>query len=225
MVNKKKETAAVAALDFIEDNMIVGLGSGSTASLFIEKLAEYAKQAQLTLTCVATSEKSAALATSLGLNVVDLDDIDQIDVTIDGADEVDAHLNGIKGGGAALLYEKIVAQSSKRNVWLVDTTKVREHLGQTKLPIEVIPFGSTHIFNYLKTHGLNPVFRRNVNKTLLETDSVNYIIDIDISEIKDLHQFGSDLEDFAGVVEHGLFLDVCDALIIGDDDSVEIVQK
>lgn len=225
MKNIGKIAAATAALDFVSDNMIVGLGSGSTARIFIEKLANRVKTEKLNITCVATSISSKELGIKNGLNVVDLDSVDKIDVTIDGADEVDKDLNGIKGGGAALFYEKIVAKASKKNIWIVDPSKRSETLGSFKLPIEVLPLGSAHVFHYLDSDlKLNPTYRKNQDGSLLTTDSKNYIIDVDISNVSNIYELSTELIEHVGIVEHGLFLNICDILIIGSN-PVEIKNR
>lgn len=217
MENPGKIAAATAALSYIEDNTVVGLGSGSTAKIFIEKLAERVAAENMTLTCVATSHFSEGLGLKLGLNVVSLDEVTSVDVTVDGADEVDPQLNGIKGGGAALFFEKIVAKASKQNIWVVDPSKESTRLGSFKLPIEVLPFGSGHVFNYLAAMDLDPTFRMLDEQTRLTTDSANYIIDVDVSKVDDLHALGDELIRHTGIVEHGLFLDICDTLIVGEE--------
>lgn len=212
-----KVAAATAALRYVSNNMVIGLGSGSTANIFIEKLANRVKSEKMKIRCVATSISSKELGTKYGLNVVELDSVDTIDITIDGADEVDDDLNGIKGGGAALFYEKIVAKASDKNIWIVDSSKQSAKLGSFKLPIEVLPIGSAHVYRYLDTElGLHPTYRKNKDESLLTTDSNNFIIDVDISNISDLYDLSNKLIKHVGIVEHGLFLDICDTLIVGD---------
>ena len=128
--------------------MLVGLGTGSTVKFMIESLAEKIKNG-LNVKTVSTSNTTSNFAESLGIAVLNFNDVDVIDLTIDGADEVDPNLNGIKGGGGALLYEKLVASSSKKNIWVVDSTKRVEFLGRFPLPLEVVPFGANHTFNKL----------------------------------------------------------------------------
>ena len=212
-----KVAAATAALRYVSNNMVIGLGSGSTANIFIEKLAKRVKSEKMKIRCVATSISSKELGTKYGLNVVELDSVDRIDITIDGADEVDDDLNGIKGGGAALFYEKIVAKASDKNIWIVDSSKQSAKLGSFKLPIEVLPIGSAHVYRYLDTElGLHPTYRKNKDESLLTTDSNNFIIDVDISNVSDLYDLSNKLIKHVGIVEHGLFLDICDTLIVGD---------
>ncbi|CAK8054880.1 ribose-5-phosphate isomerase RpiA [Eupransor demetentiae] len=214
-MNNDKVRAAQMALERIPEKAIVGLGSGSTATVFIELLAKKAKEEHMELTCVPTSRQTEELAASLGLRVVDIDLVDHIDVTVDGADEVDDALNGIKGGGAALLFEKIVAAHSHKNIWVVDSSKKHHQLGHFKLPVEVIKFGSRHIYKYLDRHGLKPEYRLLSDGHRLSTDSDNYIIDIDIQGIEDLDGLANQLKHLTGVVEHGLFMEICDELLVG----------
>lgn len=212
-----KVAAATVALRYVSNNIVIGLGSGSTANIFIEKLANRVKSEKMKIRCVATSISSKELGTKYGLNVVELDSVDTIDITIDGADEVDDDLNGIKGGGAALFYEKIVAKASDKNIWIVDSSKQSAKLGSFKLPIEVLPIGSAHVYRYLDTElGLHPTYRKNKDESLLTTDSNNFIIDVDISNVSDLYDLSNKLIKHVGIVEHGLFLDICDTLIVGD---------
>ncbi|MDF7627627.1 ribose-5-phosphate isomerase RpiA [Leuconostocaceae bacterium ESL0723] len=218
-MDNDKFKAARMALERIPDHAIVGLGSGSTASVFIELLAKKVHKTGMEITCVATSHQTQNLGLTLGLRVVDIDDVDQVDITVDGADEVDGNLNGIKGGGAALLFEKVVATNSKHNIWVVDSSKQHRKLGAVKLPVEVIRFGSQHVYNYLDRHGLKPSYRMaNFSQRLL-TDSNNFIIDIDISKVEDLGELTRRLKGLTGVVEHGLFMNICDELLVGNTEE------
>ncbi|UCH65649.1 MAG: ribose-5-phosphate isomerase RpiA, partial [Ignavibacterium sp.] len=154
-LNLQKRAAAEKAVEFIESGMVVGLGTGSTVKFMIEKLSAKVKEG-LIISAVSTSRKTTLLAESLGINVINLEEVDEIDLTIDGADEVDPELNGIKGGGGALLYEKIVAASSKKNIWIADSTKYVERLGKFPLPLEVLQFGSEKTFSKLSSLGYSP---------------------------------------------------------------------
>jgi ribose 5-phosphate isomerase A len=177
----EKKIAAESAIDFIEEGMIVGLGTGSTVRFFINALAPKIKSG-LKITCVSTSQKTSELANSLGIELTDLTEVPEIDLTIDGADEVDKNLNGIKGGGGALLFEKIVASYSKRNIWIVDSTKIVDTLGKFPLPVEVIKFGSDHLLDKFKKLDFRPKFRMDKGSRLI-SDSDNYIIDLNFGEI------------------------------------------
>lgn len=216
-----KQMVGRRAAEYIEDGMTVGLGTGSTARYMVEALAERVKNEHLTITGVATSQATIDQALSLGIPLKDLDEVESIDLTIDGADEISANYQGIKGGGAALLFEKIVAINSKKNIWIVDSSKMVEKLGAFPLPVEVIPFGSEHLFRKMKDKGWHPQFRQQSNGRKLLTDGGHYIIDLHFESIEDPRALGAELDQMIGVVEHGLFLDIVDHIIIGHVDGVK----
>jgi ribose 5-phosphate isomerase A len=219
----EKQLAAEYSLEYIEDGMTVGLGSGSTVAFMLSSLSRRIK-AGLNIIAVSTSLVTTKSATSLGIKISKLNDIEEIDLTIDGADEVDENLNGIKGGGGALLYEKIVASISKKNIWIVDSTKLVKTLGKFPLPVEVVQFGSAHLFKRFKELGFNPEFRK-ANKSRYLTDNNNYIIDLRVEKIEDPKAFDINLKGFPGVVETGLFYNVADVVLAGRGDSVQIIDK
>jgi ribose 5-phosphate isomerase A len=219
----EKKIAAEYACDYIEDGMIVGLGTGSTVAFLLNKLSQRIKTG-LNITAVSTSAASTKLASSLGIKVSKLSDIDEIDLTIDGADEVDENLNGIKGGGGALLYEKIIAANSKKNIWIVDSSKLVKTLGKFPLPVEVVQFGSTHLGVRLENNGFRPTFRMYGNTRYI-TDNNNYIIDLRMENISDPVSLDIKLKSFAGVVETGLFNSVADIVIAGIGNKVEVINK
>jgi len=218
----EKKAAAERAFDFIESGMILGLGTGSTVKYFIQMLPEKLKRG-LTVKLVSTSTETSGLVNSLGMDIIDPDDAENIDVTIDGADEVDPQLNGIKGGGGALLYEKIVAASSGKNIWIVDSTKYVKQLGNFPLPIEVVPFGVNYTFNQLVRIGYNPKFRMNGDKYFV-SDGKHYIIDLHLNRIDSPELLNKKLNLIPGVIETGLFINVCDVLIIGKKNDCEILE-
>ncbi|MDR0900007.1 MAG: ribose-5-phosphate isomerase RpiA [Lactobacillaceae bacterium] len=215
-VNEQKQIAASKALEFIEDGMTVGLGTGSTAAFFIEQLADKIELENWHIRGVATSFRSEKLARELGIDVVNVDDVKYVDVTVDGADVVDPQFSGIKGGGAALLFEKVVAKISKKNIWIVDNAKLQSRLHDFNLPIEVVKFGSQHIFNFLEDMGLNPTWRSYGDVEKMTTDSNNYIIDAHIADYPNLAELANELDHKTGVVEHGIFMEIADMLVIGD---------
>ncbi|KRL58686.1 ribose-5-phosphate isomerase RpiA [Latilactobacillus fuchuensis] len=221
--NAMKKMAAERSVDFVEDNMILGLGTGSTVTFMVEALAKRVKAENLHLTCVCTSIRTADQAKSLGIPVMALNDVDHIDLTIDGADEVDANFQGIKGGGAAHLFEKLVATTSTRNIWIVDREKVVDTIGQFPLPVEVIPFGSQQVFDRLLKEGLNPEFRTTEAGQRVLTDSQNYVIDLHLGQINHPHLLATWLSEQVGVVEHGLFLDTVNQVVVGSPEGVEIL--
>lgn len=217
--DQQKQLAAQTAVQYIQDGDVVGLGTGSTAAHFVRALSDRVQEEGLHLMCTTTSNRTTALAQSLGLPVYPLEQVATIDVTVDGADQVDPALNGIKGGGAALLHEKVVAHNSKRNIWITDESKYQPKLNGYSLPVEVIQFGSEHLCKELAAEGLEPHFRLTENETKLVTDSGNYIIDIKIPAEASLTELAAALEMKVGVVEQGLFLNICDQVIIGHADG------
>jgi len=221
-LNKEKKAAAEKAVEFIESGMLVGLGTGSTVRFMIESLAEKIKNG-LDIKTISTSNTTSKFAESLGITVINFSDVDEIDLTIDGADEVDSNLNGIKGGGGALLYEKIVASSSKKNIWMVDSTKRVERLGKFPLPLEVVPFGAKQTFNKLFSLGYNPKFRIADGKHYV-TDGNHFIIDLQLNKIEKPDELNNKLLQVPGVIETGLFLGVCDLLIVSEGNECKIIS-
>ena len=219
----EKQLAAEYAVEYIEEGMIIGLGTGSTVAFMINRLSQLVKKG-MKITAVSTSATTTKLASSLGIKISKLSEIDKIDLTIDGADEVDENLNGIKGGGGALLYEKIIASISKQNIWVVDSTKLVKTLGKFPLPVEVIQFGSSHLFNKFEKSGYKPVFR-NTGKNRFITDNNNYIIDLKMDCIEDPSALDIKLKSYPGVVETGLFYDIADVVLAGVGDSVDVINK
>ncbi len=219
----EKQLAAEKSIEFIKDGMIVGLGTGSTVFFLVNKLAELVKQG-LNITCVSTSNQTSELAKSLGIKILSLNDVDQIDLTIDGADEVDKNLNGIKGGGGALLYEKIVAKASNKVIWIVDSSKFVEKLGRFPLPVEIISFGSKQLFNRFDELGFSPQIRKNGNNNFI-TDSGNLIVDLHLNEIDDAIILERQIKLMHGVVEVGLFNNIADTVIVGKEKSTEIFSR
>lgn len=215
-MNQKKLVGDKAAT-FVEDNMVLGLGTGSTAVYMVKAVAKRAKEEGLNLTCVSTSIATRKLANDLGLNVVDLSEVDSIDLTIDGADEVSKDFQGIKGGGGAHLFEKIVAENSKKNIWIVDESKDVEVLGAFPLPVEVVPFGYELLLQKFKEKGYEPVLRVTESGQIFETDSGNYILDLHLEKIENPKSLAQELKVQTGVVEHGLFIDIVDQVILSNE--------
>ena len=218
----QKRLAGEAAALRVEPGMVVGLGTGSTAAWFVKALAER----NLTgLRCVPTSEKTAELARELGLPLAALDDVSRIDLTVDGADEVGPGLALIKGGGAALLREKLVWEASDRCIVIADAAKVVPVLGAFPLPIEVVAFGhrstANRIMDVLTDHDIAmPARLRQADRGVVRTDGGNVIYDAKCQAIHDPVRLADDLKLITGVVEHGLFLDLADEAIIGEDGGV-----
>lgn len=220
-----KKLAAEKAVDFIEDGMIVGLGTGSTAYYFVEALGQRMKKEGLNITGVTTSLRTAEQAKALGIPLKSIDEVPVVDLTVDGVDEVDPNFQGIKGGGGALLYEKTVATYSKAYIWIMDESKRKERLGAFPLPIEVVPYGSGQLFRLFEAKGMQPQFRQTDEGKLFITDAGHYIIDCHLENIKDPKRLAHELDHLTGVVEHGLFIDMVQTLIIGTEREGAIVLQ
>ncbi|HHI70783.1 MAG TPA: ribose-5-phosphate isomerase RpiA, partial [Rhodobacteraceae bacterium] len=213
----------------IEDGMRVGLGTGSTAAWMVRCLAEKIQHEGIRIKGVPTSTRTADLARQLGIKVISLDEARWLDITIDGADEFDSNLNLIKGGGGALLQEKIVATASDTMVVITDISKQVETLGAFPLPVEVIPFGwqttKALVEETLVSMDVlgNKVTLRLNGDTPFVTDEGNYILDLHLNRIGNPHQFSLVINQIPGVVENGLFIDICDKVVIGyGDGKVEL---
>ncbi|MEK5236829.1 ribose-5-phosphate isomerase RpiA [Paenibacillus sp. FSL L8-0470] len=218
-----KQLAAEKAVEYVEDGMKVGLGTGSTAYWAIRKLGERVQQG-LKITAVATSRASEEQARELGIPLVAFGDVDHLDLTIDGADELDGQLQLIKGGGGALLREKIVAMGSTRMIVVADESKAVETLGKFPLPVEIVPFAWEWTVAELAKLGCKPELRRSGDE-LYKTDNGNYIADCGFEAIASAPELAKSLQGIPGVVEHGLFIGIADLAIIGKNDgSIEIVE-
>jgi ribose 5-phosphate isomerase A len=218
--DEAKHLVARRAVEFVEDGMAVGLGTGTTATMFIHELGERV-QAGLKIRCVASSDASHDLGRSLGMDVTTLDELPELDVYIDGADEVGPELALIKGGGGALLREKIVASAAKRFIVVVDSTKVVEHLGKFPLPVEVIKMALPLVGPKLEALGLHPKQRpaKSGSGPYL-TDEGNYILDCACGEIDDPEVLAAEVRGIVGVVEHGLFLGMASLALVAGEDGV-----
>lgn len=219
--NELKKIAGYRAAEFVEDGMVVGIGSGSTIAYVIEALGKRVAEEGLNIVGVPTSDKTRRTAAKLGIPMYNVDDVDHIDLTIDGADEIGPEFAAIKGGGAALLWEKIVAINSSRNIWVVDEGKLAPKLTHY-LPVEVIPYGSDQLFKRLEAKGYKPSWRLDQNGNPVRTDSANFLIDLHPTDITDPFTLGRELTSMVGVVEHGLFLNIVDKVVVGRDNGVEI---
>ena len=225
MSDARKQRAGEAAAGRVEAGMVIGLGTGSTAAWFVKALAA---RKLPDLRCVPTSEKTADLARELGLTLSTLDDTPRIDLTVDGTDEVGPGLALIKGGGAALLREKLVWEASARCIVIAEAAKVVKTLGAFPLPIEVAAFGhkttGNRIADVLADHDIAlPARLRQADRGIVRTDGGNVIYDATCGAIMDPVRLADDLKLITGVVEHGLFLDLADEAIIGTDDGVDLL--
>jgi ribose 5-phosphate isomerase A len=228
-IDKAKFVAAKRAADYVEDGMRVGLGTGSTAAWLVRCLGEQVKNDGLKIRGIPTSTRTAELAREVGIEVISLDEAKWLDLTIDGADEFDGDLNLIKGGGGALLQEKIVATASDQMVVIADVGKEVETLGAFPLPIEVIPFGwqttqalVEETLVSMDVLGRQSTLRMNGAVPFI-TDEGNHILDLHLNRIGNARQLSMVLNQMPGVVENGLFIDICDAVVIGyGDGRVEV---
>lgn len=223
MSDLQKRNAGEAAAQCVEAGMVVGLGTGSTAAWFVKALAARGLSG---LRCVPTSDRTADLARDLGLTLSTLEDTPRIDLTVDGADEIGPGLALIKGGGAALLREKLVWEASDRCIVIADQAKVVPVLGAFPLPIEVVAFGhkttANRLADVLIDHDISqPARVRQADRGLVRTDGGNLIYDAACRAIHDPVRLADDLKLITGVVEHGLFLDLADEAIIGGDAGTE----
>lgn len=224
-----KQQAAAKALEYVEPGMKLGLGTGSTAAKFVDLLGEKVK-AGLDVVCVPTSEATAAQARALGIKLTTLDDEPVLDITVDGADELDGDLRLIKGGGGALLREKIVAVSSDRMIVIADASKRVGRLGKFAVPVEVVRFGlgsTTRMIEALTADiGCEgPItLRRAADGTPFITDSGNVILDCAFGQLPDPEAVDDVLRQIPGVVENGLFIGICDTAIIAGPDGVEVIE-
>ena len=221
-----KRAAAVAAAALVEDGMIVGLGTGSTAAFAVAELARRVKQG-LRFVGIPTSERTAAAATAAGVAVSTLDEHPHIDLTIDGADEVErGTLNLIKGLGGALLHEKIVAAATKQLVIIVDDSKLVDHLGaHVTVPVEVVTFGLEATRQSLQALGATVTLRRDRLGKPFVTDSGNRIVDCSFGEISDAAQLEDSVRRVVGVVESGLFVNRADVVFVASANGLQQMQR
>ena len=220
--DQEKEAAARASLRFIKDGQVVGLGTGSTAAHFIQLLGEQVKQG-LRVRGIPTSVRSKELAESLGIPLTTLAECQEIAVTVDGADEVDPQLRLIKGGGGALLREKIVASATKQLVIVADASKQVKMLGKFPLPVEVIRFSQALVSKRITALGANVQLRVDNSGKPFVTDENNHILDCHFGEIRDPEALARQLSDMPGVVEHGLFIGMASvALLARGSEIIEL---
>jgi len=219
-----KKLAAMHAFKHVQQNMVLGVGTGSTVYWFIQELAVRVK-AGLVCTCIPTSSATGILAKQLGIPMQTLNDVEKIDVTVDGADEIDPQLNLIKGGGAALLQEKMVAAASDKLVIIADSSKRVQQLGVFPLPLEVVPFGWKQVQRRIKSFYNISVSLRMKNDQPLVTDHGHYILDCHYGQIADAAALAIALNNIPGVVDNGLFIHMAkEAIIAGADGKLQTIS-
>lgn len=224
--NTLKRLAAERAVSFIQSGMVVGLGHGSTSLLAVHALAERMKRGELRdLVAIPCSPEIETEARNLGIIITTLDEHPQIDVTVDGADEVDPQLNLIKGGGGALLREKIVAQASKREIIMVDESKLSPKLGiKWAVPVEVLEYGLHSQSDYIETIGGKPILRQR-DGVPFRTASGNFILDCNFGPIDDPGSLAIKLKQRTGIVEHGLFVGMATDVVVAGADGVRVLTR
>jgi ribose 5-phosphate isomerase A len=220
----EKEAAARASLRFVKDGQVLGLGTGSTAAYFIKLLGEEVRRG-LRIRGIPTSDRSRELALSLGIPVVTLDDCQEIDVTVDGADEVDPQLRLIKGGGGALLREKIVASATKQMIVVADASKQVQTLGRFPLPVEVIRFAQALVAKRIRALGAEVQLRRNEDGSPYITDENNHILDCRFGEMRDPDGLARELSWMPGVVEHGLFIGMASVVLFARGSEIVELRR
>ncbi len=224
---KLKKMAAEKAVEFIESGMVVGLGSGSTAKYAVLEIARKLKDGELkNIVGIPTSNVTKKLAEENGVPLTDFSEVKEIDITIDGADEVDRKLNLIKGGGGALLHEKIVAQATKKEIIIVDESKMSENLFEKfVLPIEVVPFAAEVEKIFLESLGAKVVLRKKSSGKVFLSDEKNYILDARFKPTEDPEAIAEKLDKRAGIVEHGLFIGLANVVIVAGKTGVKILTQ
>ena len=222
-VEGEKRVAAEKAVEFVENDMILGLGTGSTVAFVLQALARKIKEG-LRIKGIPTSEATAKLARELGIELTDFEHCQVCDLVIDGADEVNGNLDLIKGGGGALLREKIVASSGRKFIVIVDSQKVVERLGKFHVPIEVIQFASPLVRRKVAGLGGEALLRMLPSCQPFVTDEGNYILDCNFGLIDKPAELAAHLEKIPGIVEHGLFINYATKVIVGRGDGAEIID-
>lgn len=219
-----KQQVGYKAAEYVQDGMVVGLGTGSTAYYMVEALGRRVQEEGLSIIGVTTSTQTEKQAKALGIPLKDIDEVDKVDLTIDGADEIDSNFQGLKGGGGALLFEKVVATYSDEVIWIVDETKLVDRLGRFPLPVEVVSFGSGHVMRLFEKEGYHPELRKTAEGEPFVTDGGHFIIDLHLEKIDNPHELGKWLEQVTGVVEHGLFLDTVTRVLVGTAEGVQVQE-
>lgn len=219
----KKKMAGEKAAEYVKDGMTLGLGTGSTAFHVVNAVGALVKQG-MKLQAVPTSKATEAQARELGIPLLTIDEVDHIDLAIDGVDEIDPAFNATKGGGGALYREKVVATLADEVIWVMDDSKLVDAIGAFHLPVEIAQYGAKQAMNKMAEYGLHPVLRMKDGETFV-TDNGNFIADLHIGAPMDIESVKEKLSTIVGVLEHGLFLNMAKRMIVGTDQGVKIIEN
>ncbi|WP_087972475.1 ribose-5-phosphate isomerase RpiA [Oceanobacillus rekensis] len=220
--DRMKKAVGEEAATLVEDGMKVGLGSGSTVYWMIRKLGELVKTG-LKIEGIPSSNQTAQWANEFGVPLTDFSKVKELDITIDGADEVDENLHLIKGGGAALFREKVIAQAAREFIIIVDSSKIVTNLGEFPLPVEVLPFSWERTANEISKLGCTPKIRKK-DAEILITDNGNYLLDCPFDTISDPAKLNEAINKIIGVIETGLFIGMANKIIVGDGETINIIE-
>lgn len=219
----QKQIAGEKAAEYIREGMIVGLGTGSTAKYLVDKVGELVQNG-LKIQAVPTSRATEQQARELGIPLLDINEVEHIDLAIDGVDEIDGEFNATKGGGGALFREKVVASLAQEVIWIMDESKLVEAIGAFPLPVEILPYGYKIVFKKLEALGYNPIMRMK-DKELFVTDNGNYIVDIHLGVPANIEEVRENLKNMVGVLETGQFLKMCKRIIVGTNDGAKVIEN
>lgn len=219
----QKRVAGEKSTEYIKNGMILGLGTGSTAYYMIKKVGELIKNG-MKIKAVATSKSTESLARELKIPLLSIDKVDRIDLAIDGVDEIDNEFNAIKGGGGALFREKIVASLANEVIWIMDESKLVDGIGEFPLPVEILPYGYKHVIKELQDYSLNPKIRMK-EEEIFVTDNGNYIVDLHIGTPMNINDVYNKVNRITGVLETGLFINMCNRIIIGTNSGAKIINN
>ncbi|HSG31746.1 MAG TPA: ribose-5-phosphate isomerase RpiA [Thermodesulfobacteriota bacterium] len=226
-VNELRNKAAIEAVKNVESGMVLGLGTGATANLALQELSRLINEGSLKeIVGIPSSNQTEKLALELGIPLITFEQKSEIDLNIDGADEVDLDLNLIKGGGGALLREKVIAQASNKNIIVCDQNKLSPKLGtKWALPVQIMEFAYRPVAKFVEDLGADVVLRKSQSGDIFKTEQGNIILDCNFGQIDNLSNLNQALNNKAGIVEHGLFLGIADEVIVGKSDSVETLTN
>ena len=220
---EKKKAAAKKSTEYIKDHMILGLGAGTTVFHMIEEVGALVKQG-LKLKVIVNSDVTFALARERNIPLIPIDAVDMIDLVIDGVDQIDSDFNAIKGAGGSLFREKVVAKAAKEIIWIMDDSKLVDRIGTIPLPVAIIPYGYKFVIRELENKGYHPILRRDQNEIYM-TDNHNYIVDVMINNGINIYDVEQQLRNITGVVEIGLFLNMCNRIVIGTEVGAKAIEN